>query len=116
MRGLAREVGISEGLMSHVMKDDLNMGSYARPWRHLISSGAKVRRLDRAKKLLNRLKHEDAGKTGIFRVKSGSPLSHIQTGGMTSLYGAKVSWTLHQTNCAMSDGASERLRPCSLVL
>jgi len=66
IRGLARNFGVSKTAMGQVVKEDLAMASYARTRRHKISPGAKVRRLQRCKKLLNHLKNRDKGKTLIF--------------------------------------------------
>ncbi len=66
MRGMARELGVSEGTMRHIVHNDLGMGSYVRRKGQRITPAAKKKRVARASGLLNRLKHRDAKKTIIF--------------------------------------------------
>ncbi len=60
MRAMAKDLGVSEGTVRTIVKEDLGCKSYTRPKRHFISPGAKSRRLERANKLVNKLKHDDA--------------------------------------------------------
>ncbi len=46
--------------MHTILKEDLGCKSYSMPKRHLISPGAKSRCLERANKLVNKLKHDEA--------------------------------------------------------
>ena len=59
MRAMAKDLGLSEGTVHTVVKEDLGCKSYTRPKRHLISSGAKSRHLERANKLVNKLEHNN---------------------------------------------------------
>ncbi len=56
MRAMAKDLGVLEGTVRTIVKEDLGCKSYTRLKRHLISSGAKTRRLERANQLVNKLK------------------------------------------------------------
>ncbi len=63
--GLAREVGVMRLTMCQIVGKELESRSYARSRRHF-SIEARNRHLERAKKILNRLKRVDKRKTIIF--------------------------------------------------
>lgn len=56
MRKLAKEEGVSDRTVRKIVKEDLRMNSYKIREKHLISDATKRKRLERSKKLLNRLK------------------------------------------------------------
>jgi transposase len=58
IRRLARERGVSARTVERAVAEDLKMRSYVRPVRHLVTPGQKVRRLERAKIILNKVKHD----------------------------------------------------------
>ncbi len=59
MRVMAKDLGVLEGTVLNMVKEDLSCKSYTMPKRHLINPGAKSRRLHRANKLANMLKHDN---------------------------------------------------------
>ncbi len=66
MRAMAKDLGMSKGTAHTIVKEDLGCKSYTRPKRHLISPGAKSRCLERANKLVNKLKHDEARLNILF--------------------------------------------------
>ena len=66
MRAMAKDLGMSEGTVHTILKEDLGCKSYSMPKRHLISPGAKSRCLERANKLVNKLKHDEARLNILF--------------------------------------------------
>ncbi len=59
MRAMANDLGVSEGTVHTMVKEDHACKLYTRPKRHLIGPGAKSRGLERANKLVNKLKHNN---------------------------------------------------------
>ncbi len=65
----SRHFGIPEPMMRRLVNDDLECRSYKRPRAHKIMPGAKKCCLEWAQRILNKLKHNHAGKTIIFTDK-----------------------------------------------
>ena len=65
MAALAAEMGVHRSTISKTIKD-LGMKSYTLRRRQLLTDATKERRLQKAKALLNDLKHESAGMLRFF--------------------------------------------------
>ncbi len=63
---LAKDLGVSWSTMQRALKENLGLKSYVRCRHHNIPPGAKMCRTERTKKLLNRIKHQYAGKVVIW--------------------------------------------------
>ena len=66
MRAMTKDLGMSEGTVHTIVKENFGCKLYTRPKRHLISPGAKSRCLERANKLVNKLKHDEARLNILF--------------------------------------------------
>ncbi len=66
MRAMAKDLSMSEGTVHTIGIEDLGCKLYNRPKRHLISPGAKSRCLERANKLVNKLKFDEARLNILF--------------------------------------------------
>ncbi len=66
MRAMAKDLGMSEGTVHTIVKEDPGCKLYTKPKRHLISPDAKNRCLERANKLVNKLKHDEARLNILF--------------------------------------------------
>ncbi len=99
---LMRDLGISWSAMQRAVKENLGLKNYVRPRHHNIPPGAKMCRRERTKKLLNRIKHQDAGKVVTWSdEKCFTPLQSILAVKMTRLYWERLSNIMHQMTCAM---------------
>jgi hypothetical protein len=66
IRHLSVKHGVSEPTMRRLVKEDLGLNSRVVQLRPLLTTPVKEKKVERAAKLLNRLKHEDKGNVRIF--------------------------------------------------
>lgn len=62
IRSLARELGVANATIHRTVHEDLRYGSYALKTGHFMNDATKQKRLEKAKKLLIRLKHPEEAK------------------------------------------------------
>lgn len=66
VRSLAKELGVSEGTIRNAVHEDLRYNSYARRKGQFMSETTKERRYQKARALLNRLKHPSTNNQLVF--------------------------------------------------
>jgi hypothetical protein len=66
MRSIATEMGVAERTVRRIMQEDIRYKSYAMRRGQFMSAATKIRRADKAKKLLAKIKHPTVPNQLIF--------------------------------------------------